>query len=85
MTFIAFKSVFTNKSQINVFNTILFPVFATQFTKLKSTQPKSCFMGFFPIFSILRSYKKDDFVGDLISGWYLQLKLLILFLINLFD
>ncbi|CAO1380564.1 unnamed protein product [Diamesa hyperborea] len=43
-------------------------IFASQFTKLKSTQPKSCFIGFFPIFSWLHSYKKDDFVGDLISG-----------------
>lgn len=65
-----------NESQSNVINTTLISVFTTQFTKLKSTQPKSCFVSFFPIFSWLQSYQKDDFVGDLISGWYYNLNFL---------
>lgn len=40
----------------------------SQYKKCSLKSAKSCFLGTFPILSWLHSYKKDDFVGDLISG-----------------
>lgn len=40
----------------------------SQYEKCSIDTAKSCFLGTFPIFSWLHAYKKDDFVGDLISG-----------------
>lgn len=44
------------------------PVLMSQYEKCSTKAVKSCFVGTFPIFSWLHSYKKDDFVGDVISG-----------------
>lgn len=47
---------------------MLNPVLRSQYDKLSKSSAKSCCLSTFPIFSWLCSYKKDDFVGDLISG-----------------
>lgn len=44
------------------------PVLVAQYERCSKNSAKSCFLGTFPIFSWLHSYKSDDFVGDLISG-----------------
>lgn len=46
----------------------MYPVCVSQLKKCSAKSAKSCLVGTFPIFSWLHSYKKDDFVGDLISG-----------------
>ena len=40
----------------------------SQFEKCSVESTKSCFFGTFPIISWLSEYKKNDFVGDVISG-----------------
>jgi hypothetical protein len=39
-----------------------------QIEKCSKNALKSCFLGFFPILSWLQSYKKEDLLGDVISG-----------------
>lgn len=46
----------------------IFPVFDSPCSNCSTESVKSCFLGAFPIFSWLHAYKKDDFIGDLISG-----------------
>lgn len=44
------------------------PVLTSQYEKCSKNSIKSCFLGTFPILAWLQSYKKEDFLGDLISG-----------------
>jgi solute carrier family 26, other len=39
-----------------------------QIEKCSKSALKSCFLGFFPILSWVQSYKKEDLLGDVISG-----------------
>lgn len=47
----------------------VFPVLdSSSIPKCSSKSLKSCFFGAFPIFSWLHAYKRNDFIGDVISG-----------------